>query len=82
MATLYVRNFPDTLYETVQELAGEDRRSIGAEVINLVTDAVQRIQRKRRRLAAMDRIEERYSRIKPSTDGKDTLAMLREDRDR
>jgi len=82
MATLYVRNFPEPLYQTIQELAGNGRRTIGAEVIDLMTDAVARIQRKRRRLAAMERIEGRYSQFHPSVDGKDTLALLREDRDR
>jgi len=82
MATLYVRNFPDVLYETVQELASEERQSIGAEVIRLMTDAVQRVQRKRRRLAAMERIEKRDHKFHPSIDGKDTLALLHEDRER
>ena len=82
MATLYVRNFPDTLYKTIQELAGDDKRSIGAEVIDLVNNAVARLLRKRRRRAAMERIEGRYNHFHPSHDGKDTLALLREDRDR
>jgi plasmid stability protein len=46
MATLYVRNFPDPLYETVKELARENDQSISAEVIALVSDAVARVQRK------------------------------------
>ena len=82
MATLYVRNFPDDLYETVQAFAGEDRRSIGAEVIDLMTDAVARTQRKRRRLAALERIKQRRILFRPSIDGKDSLALLREDRER
>ncbi|HEY3418660.1 MAG TPA: hypothetical protein VGM23_17425 [Armatimonadota bacterium] len=82
MATLYVRNFPDELYETVQELAGEDRRSISAEVVDLMSEAVRRQQHQRRRLAAMDRIEGRYERFRPAEDGVDTLTLLREDRGR
>ena len=82
MATLYVRNFPDSLYETVRALAAADQRSIGAEVVGLVSDAVQRIQRRRRRAVAMDRIEARYDRFRHAGDGKDTLALLREDRER
>ena len=82
MATLYVRNFPDALYETVQELAREDGQSISAEVVELVDDAVQRVQRKRKSLQAMARIEARYSQFRPSVDGKDSLDLLREDRDR
>ena len=82
MATLYVRNFPEELYQTVRELAGEGNQSIGDEVIELVTDAVQRILRQRRRLEALDRIASRWDRFKPSIDGKDSLDLLREDRAR
>jgi plasmid stability protein len=82
MATLYVRNFPDELYHTLQELAGKGQRSIGNEVIELVADAVQRIQLRNRRMAAMQRIEEGHSRFRPSVDGMSTLDLLREDRER
>jgi len=82
MATLYVRNFPDELYEAVQELAEDADVSIRAEVIELVTDAVARQQQMRRRREAMARIKSRYHRFTAPADGKDTLAMLREDRER
>jgi len=82
MATLYVRNFPDELYETVQAIAGEDRQTIGAEVIDLMTEAITRVQRKRNRLAALDRIKQRRIHFRPTGDGKDSLALLREDRER
>jgi len=82
MATLYVRNFPEELYKAVRELAGEENQSISNEVIHLVSDAVERTQRQRRRLEAMERIAQRWSRFKPSIDGKDSLDLLREDRAR
>ncbi len=82
MATLYVRNFPDPLYQAVQELAREDQQSISSEVIALVGDAIERMVRKRRRLAALERIAERDSRFQPASDGQDSLALLREDRAR
>ncbi len=63
-------------------MAREDRRSIGEEVINLMTDVVTRIQRKRRRLAALERIKQRRVLFRPSGDGKDSLDLLREDRER
>ena len=46
-----------------------------------IADAIARQQRKRERLAAMARIEARWSEFRPPRDGKDTLALLREDRD-
>ncbi len=82
MATLNVRNFPDTLYQTLKERARDNQRTIAAEVIELMTDAIARTQRKRRRLAAMERIEGRYSHFHPAGDGRDTLELLREDQDR
>ncbi|MHB9107941.1 MAG: hypothetical protein ACYDCO_12860 [Armatimonadota bacterium] len=82
MATLYVRNFPDALYETVKELAREDRQSIRAKVIELITEAVERKQRRRRRLEAMAILEEMDKHFHPLNDGKDSVALLREDRDR
>lgn len=51
MATLYIRIFPDLLYEEIRWLAKEYRCSISIEVIDLMTDAVERIQCKRQRLA-------------------------------
>ena len=82
MATVYVRNVADELYTAVQQLAGEDRQSISAEIIELLTDAVAREQRKRGRLAAMARIKQRRQLFQPSTDGKDSLALLHEGRER
>jgi plasmid stability protein len=82
MATLYVRNFPEELYQAVRELADEKDRSIGSEVIELVGNAVERIQRQRRSMEAMERIAARDKNFKPSIDGKDSLDLLREGRAR
>lgn len=82
MPTIYVRNVPKELYLTVQELAEQDEQSISAEVIALLQRAAESEHRKRKRLQAMARIESRYSQFRPPDDGKDTLALLREDRDR
>jgi len=80
VATLYIRNFPDDLYESIKVLAREDGMTIGAKVIGLITEAVERIERKRKSLEAMARIEARYSEYRPSIDGKDSTDLLREDR--
>jgi hypothetical protein len=40
MATFYVRNVPDELYEQLQELAKAENRSINAQVITLLKNAL------------------------------------------
>jgi len=82
MATLCVQNFPDDLYETIQELARENGQTVEEKVIELITKAVEHKQRRRRRLEAMERIEENYQYFHPLGDGKDSVDLLREDRER
>ena len=82
MATLYVRNVPDTLYKRVQELAEEEHLSINAEVITILDKAIDRTEKKRKSLAAMEHIEQLRSQFRPAEEGEDTLSLLREDRDR
>ncbi|HEV3077573.1 MAG TPA: hypothetical protein VHB47_24340 [Thermoanaerobaculia bacterium] len=41
MATLNVKNFPDPLYESLQERARQERRSLAQEVIYLLERAVE-----------------------------------------
>lgn len=41
MATLNVKNFPDPLYESLQERARQQRRSLAQEVIHLLEQAVE-----------------------------------------
>lgn len=40
MATLNIKNFPDTLYGRLQERADKERRSLSQEVIRLLEQAV------------------------------------------
>jgi plasmid stability protein len=40
MATLYVENVPDELYEALRERARQHRKSITAEVLSLLADNV------------------------------------------
>lgn len=41
MATLNLKNFPDSLYERLQSLAQQERRSLAQEVIHLLDRATQ-----------------------------------------
>jgi plasmid stability protein len=81
MAILHVRNVPDDLYERLRRRAAAENRSLSAEVVDLLQQAMgipetgptelwERIARRRRRL------EQQHGRFPSSVD------LLREDRGR
>ena len=83
MATLYVENFPDDLYEAIREQAKKDRKSIAAEVTEALawrfpTEAEMKLRRE-----FLERALE-MSRREPLTPGPHPSAeeMVREDRER
>jgi plasmid stability protein len=41
MATLNIKNFPDTLYDKLQRRAGRERRSVAQEVTHLLSRIVE-----------------------------------------
>jgi plasmid stability protein len=41
MATLHIRNVPETLYQRLQNLAAQERRSLNAQVITLLSRSVE-----------------------------------------
>jgi plasmid stability protein len=82
MATLYVENVPDELYEALRERARDSRRSIAAEVVSLLEQNIptekelrarRDLVRKLRRLNSSKRSKKTF----PSTE-----EMLRVDRAR
>jgi plasmid stability protein len=83
MATLYVENVPDDLYEALRKRAKSQRRSIAAAVLELLeqnvpTDAVLRDRRKAFRvLAKLRALPSPLPGPFPSTE-----EMIREDRER
>ena len=83
MATLYVENVPDDLYEALRKRARSQRRSIAAEVIqlleaNIPTESVIRARRKV--LAELDKL--RAARTPSPGPFPSSEEMLREDRER
>ena len=42
MATLHIKNFPDSLYEKLKELARQERRSLAQQVIHMLQEAVDK----------------------------------------
>lgn len=42
MATLNVKNFPDQTYEKLKELAAREHRSLGQQVVHMLSEAVEK----------------------------------------
>jgi plasmid stability protein len=83
MATLYVENIPDELYEALRERARSRRRSIAAEVLALLEENVPTARELKsrhewvRKLARLRRQQTPSGCAFPSTE-----EMIREDRER
>jgi antitoxin FitA len=82
MPTLYVRNMPEDLYRKIRTSAASKRRSMAAEVVVLLEEALEQEAIKERRLEALTRIAERRRNYHAPENASDSLTLLREDRDR
>jgi plasmid stability protein len=82
MATLYVENVPEELYESLRERARSNRRSISAETILLLERVLPTATELRHRSAIYRRIQRLSSRPGAVAPGPSTEQLLREDRDR
>jgi plasmid stability protein len=83
MPTLYVEDVPKDLYEGLRRRAKENRRSITAEVIDLLEHHVPTAGEIARRGKAMKRSRELRRRKSPKAGPFPTVVqMLREDRGR
>ena len=83
MATLYVENVPDELYEALRERARSRRKSIAAEVITLLEENVPTARELRARREAIRRLAELRLQPSPSPGPfPSTEQMQREDRER
>lgn len=80
MATLHVRNVPDTLYERLREQAESENRSLSAEVIILLNRALSEVEDDQGEILA--RIRRRRSFSPAAVGAPDSTTLLREDRDR
>ena len=82
MATLHVRNVPDELYNRIQELAEQHRRSLSAQILMMLDRALEEESVRQNQAELLASIRARRI-ANPLPDGApDTLTMLREDRDR
>lgn len=88
MATLYVRNLPDDLYQRLQELAKVENRSINAQVITLLQQALSpqtqetEDQRRKNVPKLLEEIRRRRESLPTDFEWLDSTELIREDRDR
>lgn len=81
MASITIRDIPDDLFDRFKNLAREERRSINAEVIAVMEQAVRHLDLREQRLRALDEIA-KIRESQQSTTEADTLKILREGRRR
>jgi len=79
MATLHVRGVPDELYERVRKLAQIRRRSLTVEIVYLLEQALADEALRQEQNDLLDAIGQHL--YTPPAE-MDSLAMLREDRER
>ena len=80
MPTLHVRNVPERLYGRIRSLAQARKRSLSAEVIMLLDQAVESRELRAQRAGALAEIDR--LRFQPSEELPPAEALIREDRDR
>lgn len=78
--TLHVRSVPDDLYKRLQKLAQAKNRSLSAQVITMLSQAVEDEERRRKQAKTLVSIQRR--RFKAPKNAPSTLELLREDRGR
>jgi len=83
MATLYVENVPDEIYKALRKRARAKRKSIAAEVIELLEENIPTEAELKRRRQFYDRLAELRAKP-PLSPGPFPSAeeMIREDRER
>jgi plasmid stability protein len=85
MATLYVENIPDDLYEALRKRAKSKRRSIAAEVLALLEENVpteQELKARHEWVRKLIKTRKKLERINSNRVFPSTEEMIREDRER
>lgn len=88
MATLHVENIPDDLYAKLQQLATSQNRSIDAQVITLLENALAThtppplIETTKSITEILEESRRRREQLPTDIEWPDSTAMIREDRDR
>ncbi|MGD0613737.1 MAG: hypothetical protein ABSB41_19755 [Anaerolineales bacterium] len=80
MPTLHVRSVPDELYDRIQQLAQTRSRSLSAQVVTMLYDALDEEEHRKEQAGVMTSIRRR--RFVPPKKAKTSYELLREDRRR
>jgi len=80
MPTLHVRNVPDDLYAEIRRFAAAENRSLGAQVVIMLTRALE--QEKRHKIQAKALTSIRHRRFIAPPEAPPSSELLREDRNR
>lgn len=82
MPILHVRNVPDDLYARLQRLANAKNRSVSAQVIRLLDQALQTEEARQSQTRILAGIRRRRVSYTRNSSTPDSVALLREDRGR
>lgn len=83
MATLYVENVPDEVYEALRNHSRREHRSMAAEVIRMLEQRFPTTAELERRREAFRKIENlQFTKSADAEPLPDSLDMIREDRER
>ncbi len=80
MSTLHVRSVPEDLYNRVRQLAQLRSRSLGAQVVTMLYEALDEEEQRKDQTRALTSIRRR--RFVPPMEAASSLDLLREDRRR
>ena len=80
MPILHVRSVPEDLYERIRELAQLRSRSLGAQVVTMLYEALDEEELRKDQTGALTSIRRR--RFAPPKKAASSLDLLREDRKR
>ena len=78
MATLHVRSVPEDLYERIRQMAHLRNRSLGVQVVTMLSEALDEEERRKDQASALTSIRRR--RFSPPDNAASSLDLLREDR--
>jgi plasmid stability protein len=82
MATLFVKDFPDDVYEALKDRARANGRSLAAEVRILLQQAVPRRRSQKEVAESIRKFREKIAREGRGIPIDEIVKMVREDRDR
>ena len=83
MPILHVRNISDRMYRRLQEHADAEHRSLSAEVIALLEDALTEADSRAVQIEVLEQMRRHRRTFRPQDAGApDSVELLREDRER